>query len=173
MFEIPMIEKLNSSDTIHELLGDSKAAKKAAERAKLADAVCDYLQADALCILLAENPRLALYIPLEELYIDFASAKLRSAYHRAWRECWNIVEFRNDYTQGDINPYKNQREGQAIVKALHLTPWLLYDGIITPLEIEEIIEDYANDEAAMRALSDCITVFNDTEFFDNFLCSIT
>ena len=173
MYELPLIEKLNCSNQLAQLLSSPNAIKHAEMHAGLAQDVCNYLQSNsnpksyfaAIRVLLGENPRLALYVPLEELSLE-SPADFRASYHRAWRECWNSEELRSDYTQGDISPQASVREGQKIIKAFHLIPWLLRSGIICPLEIEEIIEKYHDNPAAMQALGDCVSVFRDTDFFN-------
>ena len=179
MFVLPIIEQLNTAETVENLLSGTQALQKASQSILLAQNIEQYLLAkkpseeqferysDAVIQLLNENHRLALYLPMEELRLDIAPANLRAAYNRAWRKCWNDIETRGDYTQGDISPARNSKEGQKIIKAFHLLPWLIRGGMIQPIEIDEIIERYHDNTAAMQSLSDCVPVFENKEFFGN------
>lgn len=133
----PFTELLMNEGTFH---GDEKAL----ERIKSAKDIESYYQSPkpavcrdayyrALVHILEKQPRIALYIPLNDL--NGAPEFFNIAYRLAWSKLCFSYDPRIDYGQND--PSKTT----TVVKSLHLVPWLIKYGIMS----EDMLLDYARE----------------------------
>ncbi len=96
----------------------------------------------ALASLLAdpEYYRLVLYLPFEVL--PKCSDDFRAAYLNAWRNLLHAHDMRAIYVDGDILEL-SARAGDPprVVKAMHLLPWLIREGMVEFDEVRQMVED--------------------------------
>ena len=108
---------------------------------------------------LAENPRLALYLPFSTL--KAGNESFRELYLEAYVKLLNRYDVRENFYLGDIFEPEARKNGfDYVVKATHLTPWLIEYGYLT-LETVEDIAKYFDDPLLYQGFAEAIK----TRFF--------
>lgn len=109
-----------------------------------------------LAKVLADYPRLALYLPFRVL--RDAPESFRGKYLEAWTACWAYRDARECFNQGDIYEEGSyDGEIEFVVKAMHLVPWLVEYGYLTEGDVEYILHLGSNHLRA-SSLLDAIEV---------------
>ena len=85
--------------------------------------------------------RIALYIPF--WVIARAPTNFVAAYKDAWKRLLFVADVRENFHLGDCFELDARRGGESeyVVKATHLTPWLIKYGILSQEDLVEIIKD--------------------------------
>lgn len=173
MHEIPAIEKM-SNPARFEAISDNPAAREVVKnRHQRATAICKYLNQPCRTNLGAfyesatsllgepENQRLALYLPLEELYD--APDYFRASYLAAWRKCLKQEDVRENFNLGDSLEVDARDENfPYVVKAAHLIPWLLRSGYLREPYILELLKQ--GSDCLVRSICDCEKLFYNVRY---------
>lgn len=132
------------------------AAPAPLSRKLAAQEICDYISLPrcfdkvrlsafyCACNELLENPeseRIALYLPFGILAM--APTSFQNAYRNAWYNLLHAQDVRENFHFGDcFEVDARPAEGlERVVKAAHLTPWLIKNGLLSPYELLCIIRD--------------------------------
>lgn len=111
----------------------------------------------ACASILATQPRLALYLPFEELRA--APLPFREVYMDAWSNCRHYLDTRECFNLGDIyEPECSDGEPELVKKAYHLLPWLIRYSYISGTKLMVIVDECldSNDTYALRAIEDAL-----------------
>ena len=115
-----------------------------------------------------KQPRLALYIPFEEL--RDAPDSFQEEYLRAWRECCRYLDVRECFNVGDIYE-QSASEGapERVVKAYHLLPWLIRWGYLGERDLVALVEEHieTNNHYALNSIKDTMPI---TRFYVSSAC---
>ena len=106
-----------------------------------------------------KQPRLALYIPFEEL--RDAPDSFRKEYLRAWRECCRYLDVRESFNVGDIYEQSaSEGEPERVVKAYHLLPWLIRWGYLSEQDLVELVDEHVmtNNYYALSSIKDTMPI---------------
>lgn len=112
-----------------------------------------------------ERQRFALFLPFESFPTpdeNSASANLfRQSYLDAWWDLLYAHDFRDNFLDGGLPEIEARSEDPArIVKAAHLTPWIIQSGMLSSTDAIHAIID-TEDKLALRGLFDTEPMLED------------
>jgi hypothetical protein len=124
----------------------------------------DLLEADP------ENGRIVLYLPFEFLSpirssedeaLHLASDRFRSAYLFAWRRMLSVHDVRANFVDGDVlEPEKRDGDLPRVVKAAHLIPKLVENGLLETEDVVRLMEG-SEDRILRSSIADAFPVLAD------------
>lgn len=129
-----------------------------AEKERFYDAAANILQDP-------ERQRFALFLPFESFPTpdeDSASANLfRQSYLDAWRNLLHVHDFRDNFLDGGLPEIEARSEDPTrVVKAAHLTPWIIQSGMLSSTDTIHAIID-TEDKLALRSFLDTEPMLED------------
>ncbi len=110
----------------------------------------DYLSATGELLTMPEYERIALFLPFESFPspddTSIAAESFRQSYLSAWQNLLFLQDVRASFSDGDVYEL-DARPGdpEHVVKAAHLTPFLIRAQLITTSDILDIMEFEDND----------------------------
>lgn len=162
-------DKLNDPDlSITEAV--SKNIFSSEEAAGIYNKLSSFIETDE------NNSRIILYLPFQILpdfshsaisgfqRLDEAQRKFGKICRLSWIRLLHESEPRATYTNGDILE-ESLGEAERIRKAGHLTPELLYRGIISQTDIADILE-ISEDGELLRSITEGVVVARDRNLID-------
>lgn len=135
----------------------------------------DYYEAVRYLLSEKESERIVLYLPFGEL--SGAPESFKDAYLKAW---WNMLErydVAENFHLGDILEPDARPNGliPRVVKAAHLTPWLMKSGYMSENDLSYILHHFKDQPILIRSFQETFRFMHDrrligakmiTEFFE-------
>lgn len=114
-----------------------------------------------------ENRRLALYLPFElfgkslNKNTERATNDFRDSYRTAWERLLYVHDVRANFDDGDVYEL-DARPGdpERVVKAAHLTPWLVKSNLVSIDEVLQIMDE-TDDIVLKNSFLDAVPVLKD------------
>lgn len=132
---------------------------------------------DSLSNILENNDyqRLILYLPFEilpdkSIYhhegLEESINKFRNAYLAAWYDLLNVNDIRANFVDGDVLEVEARPEDPPrVVKAAHLSPWLVSLGMIKVDELLDLMS--SGDTVLQRSIADTLPILDNMRLLDN------
>lgn len=130
-----------------------------------AEVMQDYWQATSELLRDPDYERIALFLPFE----SFPDAEdhsneakdFRESYLEAWQNLLFVRDVRENFNEGDVLEVDARTEDPPrVVKAAHLTPFLIQKGLITTNDISGIMES-GTDDLLCRSFLDTLPMMQD------------
>lgn len=157
---IPQIEKHRTdANAITEALNQLSAGDLTAEtKTRYYNATSELLQNPEL-------KRLALFLPFETFpnpeETSAAADNFRENYLEAWSDLLFCQDVRANFNDGDVlEPDARPSDPERVVKAAHLTPWLVKQGLVESGEVINFVKR-VDDEILTRSLLDTQPLLED------------
>lgn len=124
----------------------------------------------------SDYDRLVLYLPFEFLPdvswqpaskdLSNATERFHQAYMKAWKNSLSYCDVRANFVDGDILE-SDQEKGELprVVKAVHLTPFLIQKGFLQTEDVIQIIEENSGD-ILRQSIANTLPVLTDFGFID-------
>ncbi len=147
----PQVEKhAENAQKITEYLDDLEQGEATtAEKERFYESVCDLLDNP-------EQERIALFLPFESFPTpdeqSYGAQRFRESYLSAWGNLLQVQDVRASFVDGDVLEV-DARPGdpERVVKAAHLTPWLVKSGMLQTSDIIALASE-GGDELLTRSL---------------------
>lgn len=103
------------------------------------------------------SERILLYLPFS--LMDGATSEFKEAYLKAWRRLLGVQDVRENFYEGDVFELDARPEGglERVVKAAHLTPWLIVYNFIDEEEWTRILEKNQRDGILLQSFAEAFT----------------
>lgn len=162
---IPQIEKHRTDAN-----AITQALDQLAEGDLSTEAKTKYYNATSELLQNPELKRLALFLPFETFpspgETSIAADNFRENYLEVWSDLLFCQDVRANFNDGDVlEPDARSSDPERVVKAAHLTPWLVKQGLVESSEVIDFVKQ-VDDEILTHSLLDTQALLEDWHLLD-------